>query len=223
MSKLIRSGLMTLSVAVAAVAVHGVQAKETRCKVKAGKEQFAGLSPDVRFPTRLTVSVEDEEHTLAALGSGIRKKMMFKLYEGAAYAAVDEPLGANPFSGLIEGEFAKRIEMRFLREVDAQTVREAYEVGLRKVLGGKEWPRDMRKEIETVLSYFPRGGFSEGETVSLTWVPGAGLYLVIAEKEHPPINSPRLATAFWAIWFGPEPVSTDLKRDMLRLYHAEVR
>lgn len=216
-----RSLLFVLAAAVAVGGVHAVQAKDqTHLKVKRGKELFPGLTPEVRFAKALVVSANGTEHRLVALGSGVRKKLMFKLYEGAAYTEEGADLGSNPFSGLIEGVFAKRIEMRFLREVDAQTVREAYEIGLRKVLGGKEWPADLRKDVESVLSYFPTGGFAEGESVELTWIPGTGLFLEIAGKEHPPITNPRMATAFWAIWFGPNPVSTDLKRDLIRLHAA---
>jgi hypothetical protein len=184
-----------------------------------GPETFKGKGTDARFAKEAHVKTSHSQADLVALGSGVRKKFVFKVYEGVAYAEKGVSLGSDPYDALVHGNFAKRIHMYFERDVDGGKIRGAYREGLDKVLGKR---RDMNldQDIEVFLGFFEDTGVKDGQTIDLVWIPGEGLFTMVNDESFPPVNSPQLATALWAIWFGKNPVSGDLKKDMLRFVNA---
>ena len=190
--------------------------------VDAGGQTFKGKGCDEQFPTEITLKAAGQEFPLVAVGSGVRKKMVFKVYEGIAYADQAADLGDDPYTALIEGNFPKRIVMFFLRNVDGGKMRGAYEDGFKKTMPEADRTESFNAAMDTFLAYFPENSEArDGNTIELTWIPDMGLYTVMNGVPSPPINNPELATALWAIWFGDEPVSGDLKKDMVRFATGE--
>lgn len=188
-----------------------------RISFSEGDERFAGKGTELSFPRDLSFEgPRDRPVVLRALGSGVRKKMMFTLYEGVAYAQVGSVLGSVPARGYIEGDFTKHISMTFVRDVDSRVMREAYDQGISRALDERTWSPELQVDLDRFLGQIPDRSMREGETVEVTWVPGWGLYLKYADQTFPPIDNTELARLFWTVWFGDEPVSADLKRDMLR-------
>ncbi len=185
-----------------------------------GDETFAGKGTDHRFPRELAISARGETRVLKALGSGMRKKLIIKVYEGVAYAEAPDTLGADPYTTLIDGNFPKRIEMYFVHDVDGGKIRGAFEDGFKKTLPA-EPSRELKAAVDTFLSYFPDRGVKDGQTIALTWMPGYGLYTRVAGAPSPPIDNEELARALWAVWFGSDPVNDGLKRDMVRFATGE--
>lgn len=186
-----------------------------------GGATFKGQGTEARFPTEIRIKGSHSEADLAALGSGVRKKFVFKVYEGVAYAEKGVALGPEPYDTLIRGDFAKRIHMSFERDVDGGKIRGAYREGLDKVLGKQERPVTLVQDIEVFLGFFEDAGVKDGQTIDLVWLPGDGLYTMVNGESFPPVQNPALASGLWAIWFGNDPVSGDLKRDMLRFVNGE--
>lgn len=190
-------------------------------EITPGEETFKGKGTDARFPKEVHVKSSHSQADLVALGSGVRKKFVFKVYEGVAYAEKGISLGPDPYDALIHGDFAKRIHMYFERDVDGGKIRGAYREGLDKVLGKQERPVNLVQDIEVFLGFFEDAGVKDGQTIDLVWLPGDGLYTMVNDESFPPLNSPVLASALWAIWFGKDPVSGDLKKDMLRFVNGD--
>lgn len=186
-----------------------------------GEETFKGKGTDAMFPMEVHVKSSHSEADLVALGSGVRKKFVFKVYEGVAYAEKGIDLGPDPYKTLIQGDFAKRIHMYFERDVDGGKIRGAYREGLDKVLGKQERPVNLVQDIEVFLGFFEDAGVKDGQTIDLVWLPGDGLYTLVNGESFPPIKNSILASALWAIWFGGNPVSGDLKKDMIRFVNEE--
>jgi len=219
--KLIPPGL--LAGLLSALIVSSVPAQEApqSLVLTAGPESFQGVGTDARFATQVVVSGPGKDLVLRALGSGIRKKMIFKVYEGVAYAQDGAALEPDPAAALINGDFAKRILMYFERDVDGGKIRGAFEEGFAKVQGKETWPTELTADRDLFISFFADEGVKDGQIIDLIWVPGWGLYTTVAGEQKPVINDPALTSALWAIWFGSDPVSGDLKRDMLRLLQPE--
>jgi len=207
------AGILALGVPAASPA----ESAPANLVLTAGPQSFSGQGTDARFPTQLVVSGPGKDVVLVATGSGIRKKMIFKVYEGVAYVEQGAELTPDPAAAFITGDFAKRILMYFERDVDGGKIREAFVEGFEKVQGGQAWPDELLAERDRFISYFEEAGVKDGQYIELTWIPGWGLYTVVAGTVKPVIDNPELASALWAIWFGDQPVSDDLKRDMLRL------
>jgi hypothetical protein len=183
-------------------------------EIRDGRETFPAVTPGVEFPRSVVVVDGDRRLELTAVGSGVRKQLLFKVYEIAVYAETGVDLGPNPDRTMIEGRFARHLKLRFLRSTTGEKVCEAYENGFARVLDTVS-PR-LAEDKARLLGFF-ENGVEEGNVIELTWIRGDGLYVHIEGSGMPRIDNDELARAMFAIWFGDEPVSGDLKRDMLRL------
>ncbi len=187
----------------------------------AGTETFKAKGMDKKFPEQVAIAAAGESVTLKALGSGLRKKLMFKVYEGVLYADAGANLGTDPFDALVNGDFAKRVEMHFMRDVDGGKIRETYEEGFAKTLPPESMTPELEKDKAAFLGYFTDAGVKDGQTIAITWMPGMGLYVMMPGRPCPPIADPAFARALFGIWFGPSPASEDLKQGMVRFVKAE--
>jgi hypothetical protein len=181
-----------------------------------GEESFKGKGTDEGFPKEVEIKDSGAEAVLTALGSGVRKKLVFKGYEAVAYAEKGVDLGADPYTAFIEGNFAKRVQMYFLRNLGGNRLRGHFQSGLTQVLGEEEWDPTLARDFETFLGFFEDEGVKKRESVELIWLPDRGLCTIVGGESYPPIPNPDLASALWAVWLGDKPVSGDLKKDMLR-------
>jgi len=217
MLKLACATLTALLVSSAAMAQEGARPAPQLLNVTAvGDATFAGTGTDHIFPTTIEIKARGESYRLTALGSGMRKKLIIKVYEGVAYADPDADLGTDVYGKLIEGDFPKRIEMYFVHDVDGGKIRGAFEDGFKKTIPEDKMTPVVKADVKKFLDAFPEDGVKDGQTIDLTWMPGMGLYTRIAGRPVPPIDDQLLVQALWAIWFGPDPVNDGLKRDMVR-------
>ncbi len=184
--------------------------------VTSAGETFPGTGTDDSFPRRIRVAARGESWILDALGSGMRKKLIIKVYEGVAYADTSAGLGADPFAALIDGDFPKRILMHFVHDVDSGKIRGAFEEGFDKTAPEAGRTPELKADLAKFLDYFQGEGVKDGDDIDFIWMPGMGLYTVIARSPKPPIDDPALARALWGIWFGADPVNDGLKRDLVR-------
>jgi len=162
------------------------------------------------FPANLNLFGPNGSIELKALGTGLRKKVIIKVYAGCFYVDKTAELGADRARAAIEGDFAKRIEMRFLRDVDSKSIAGAYEEGIRKTLTGHD------AEVLGFCGLFT-AEVKSGESIVLSYMPGWGLIAEQAGKELGRVTDPELIRAIWATWFGADPVSKDLKAGLLGL------
>lgn len=221
--KLARMALLALilSAAVAAFVLAQGAAPQILEVSPAGTETFKGKGTDDQFPSQVRIQAGGETVTLKALGSGLRKKMMFKVYEGVLYADVNAAIGEDPYEALISGDFAKRVEMHFLRGVDGGKIRETYEEGFAKTIPADAMTPELEEAKKTFLGFFTDEGVKDGQAIEITWMPGMGLYVVMPGRPGGPIADPAFAKALFAIWFGPNPPSDDLKTGMVRFVKGE--
>ncbi len=176
---------------------------------------FRGKAAKADFPRRIAVQSGDHAYTLVALGSGLRKKKaIFKVYEGIAYAEESASLNADPYDALLGGSFATRVVMYFLRDVGGNKIQNAWEDGFEKFLGDDI---DALFEIDrnSFVGYFTTD-MKKGETIVITWLPDHGLYAEVAGQSFPAIKNPQIAAAVLGNWFGEKPISKGMKRDMVR-------
>ena len=184
--------------------------------VRATGDTFKGTGTDTRFPSTVVIELPSAQPvTLRALGSGVRKKFVFKVYEGIVYADANAKLPPDPYDALINGDFAKRVVMYFLRNAGMGRIRDAWEDGFSRSLRDADITPELRADKAAFLDYFD-ADISKGETIEITWLPGIGLFTVVAGKRMPVIKNAPLASRLLAIWLGSDPVSGNLKKDVVR-------
>ncbi len=168
------------------------------------------------IPARIEVGVGERSESMTATGSGLRTKLTFKVYEAVLYLGDSvSDLPANPYPALVKGNYPRRVEMHFLRDVDRGKIVGAWESAFDDALGD-DVSADLLANRDRFIDFFRERDFVTGDAVALTWYPGSGLHTVIGGKDQPVIDDQRIATAVFAVWLGEKPISRDLKRDLWR-------
>ncbi len=166
--------------------------------------------------TSLAATVEGvtfaDEHrtgglTLQLKGVGLaRFYYTIKLYVGALYleqqVPVDQALSDVP----------KRLELEYFREIQGPDFgKAADEVLLQNV------PEDqiaaIRSQINQLHALYEN--VRPGDRYALTYVPGVGTELALNGTRKGIIRGADFAKAYFAIWLGPEPISTTLKSQIM--------
>jgi hypothetical protein len=160
------------------------------------------------------------EGGMSLLGVGLRARSIamvkVKVYAMGLYVA-DSALGTELkgkagtgelYRGVVEGDFKKKVVLKFLRDLSSDQIRDAFRDAL-KGAGPKG---------EVWVNYFT--SVVTGQEVVIAWTPGVGLETKAAGLSKPPLNDKTLASAVFSIWLGEKPISDDLKKDLVR--HAGV-
>jgi hypothetical protein len=152
-----------------------------------------------------TVSLH--EKTLTLNGTGIRKKLFFKVYVGSLYTerkvTTPEQLLADP------GE--KLIRMNFVyKKVEKEKIVEAFAQGLANNSPGVAGSA----EAKAFLSSF-KDDFVAGDTVDISVSPDGTVAASHNGKAIGSFRSPAFAQGVLLIWFGEKPADGDLKKGML--------
>lgn len=169
------------------------------------------LAQDLAEPKTGTKFVVKDGDT-SLLGVGLRTKTIarVKVYAIGLYVA-DSAL-AGPLKGkagsadlyreLVNGDFEKKVVLKFVRSVSADQIRDAFRDSL-KGAGNKTEP--WIANFNEVRS---------GQEIVIGWVPGVGLETKVAGEDKPVINDKAFASAVFAIWLGDKPIQEDIKRDL---------
>lgn len=201
-------------------------------------------STDVKFPITLNVVDKKTTHQLSGMGVRIKKKffMKFKVYavgfyideaaalpalrESAADLSVKKLEASKDFrKALLSDKFGKTVRLVMVRDVDADTMAEAFEESL--------WPRMKERTKETkdrtaakaALDQF-RGFFQkeaeEDQVMDFTWAPGGLLYAVIDGKKFPAVKNEALCWALFDVYLGDDPISDDTKTNIFGALHKKL-
>jgi hypothetical protein len=161
--------------------------------------------------TNTKFAVKDGDTSL--LGVGLRTKTMLKVkvYAIGLYVADSELSG--PLKGkagtpelyreLVNGDFKKKVVMKFVRDVSTNQIRDAF----------RETLKNAGPRTEEWLTYFT--DIRSGQEIVIAWVPGTGLETRVAGTDKPPINDKAFASSVFGIWLGNKPVQDDIKRDLV--------
>ena len=154
-----------------------------------------------------TVSVHGK--TLTLNGSGIRKKLFFKVYVGSLYTERKVTTPAQLLSDLGE----KLVRMNFVySKVEKEKIIEAFAEGLENNSPGVA----RSAEAKAFLSWFT-SDFVAGDTVDISLSPDGTVTATHNGKALGTVRSQALAQGVLLIWFGEKPADGDLKKGMLGL------
>ena len=185
-----------------------------------GAKEIVQEDTKIAFPDVITIEHGDKEYALRATGVGLREAtfMKFNVYAMASYMEEGIELGDDPAGAIIETECAKRIEMRFVRNVGPDKITGAYRDGIKKNF--KDETGDFAEDLVVFLSNFDIE-IEEGGSIVLTYLPGVGVGTSISGTDQGFIENAALGRALWTIWFGEKPVSKGMRKDLLSLVTPE--
>ena len=153
-----------------------------------------------------TLSAGDK--TLKLNGLGLRKKAMFKVYVGGLY--LESP--SKDAGAVLTADQRKAIRMHFLRDLTKAQLVEAFQEGFE---ANAKDTAGQKAAFDKMLALVP--DVKDGNTLTLTYVPGKGTTLRVGDKELGAFEGKGFADAVFSIWLGPKPPSDDLKKGMLGL------
>lgn len=166
---------------------------------------LAATCRDVAFPD----SVKAGDAELVLNGLGLRKATFLKV---RVYVAGLYLLRKSSDAGQILGADRRwRLVLRFVRDVDASDIRDAFREGFEKSAGDKL--DGLRKRIDALNALMV--DFKTGQYLSFTGDPAKGVAVDVNGAGGGTIEGADFATALLAIWLGPKPPNDDLKSGLL--------
>lgn len=141
-------------------------------------------------------------------GAGTRTMFGFPTYVAGLY--VEEP-GSNA-EQLVTSKQVKRLELHMLRDMSKQQIGDAIEKGVRSNTPPDEMPK-LEGRLGRLTNALP--DLSKGQVMTVTHEPGKGLTVDGPTLEPVTLKGQDFAEAAFKVWLGPEPVQSNLKRDLL--------
>jgi hypothetical protein len=145
-------------------------------------------------------------------GAGLRKLLFLDLYAMGLYLPERLPKAEQ----ILTLAGPKRIAIRMLRDVSAESFTEALINGLRKNHSDAEMLRFGPRIAQLTAIMAEIKEAKEGMAIDLDWVPSGGLRLrVDGQATGRPILGEDFYRALLRIWLGLNPVQDDLKAALL--------
>jgi hypothetical protein len=159
------------------------------------------------------VKFEDElrlaDTRLALTGAGLRQRFIFDVYAMGLYVR-------DMKADLVMQPGAKRIVIRMLRNVDADTFTEALVDGMRPNHDAATMQALAPRIAELSATMAQLKEAKKGMTITLDWLPGTGTQMGVDGRfTGAPIAGEDFYQALLRIWLGPQPVQDDLKKALL--------
>ncbi len=161
----------------------------------------------VTFPETLGV----EGKALKLNGMGMREATIFhvKVYAGGLY--LETP--SSNAEEILGSPQIKRVQMQFVRDVDAKDIRKVWQENIDKNCGSK--CASLKPRTTQLLSYFDKD-IKKGDTMTFTFLLGKTQIHVGPELKGT-IENPDFGSVALMSWIGPNPPNSSLKEGMLGL------
>lgn len=160
----------------------------------------------VQVEERIRVGAQE----LQLNGAGIRSKLFIKVYVGALYA------GARMTTpeAVYEATGPRRISLHLLRDLDAQTLHEALDEGLRNNLSAAELEalKGPAGQLGALMKSI--GTLRQGAVVTIDFGTD-GLTVSLDGAPRGQVAGGAFAKALLRVWLGDKPADADLKQALL--------
>jgi hypothetical protein len=170
-----------------------------------GAPAFGAQCLEVKVPDSVKAGGVD----LVLNGLGIRKATFLnvKVYVAGLYL----PQKSGDAGKIIGASQPWQLVLRFVRDVDASDIRDAWEEGFEKNAGDKL--ATLQPRIKTLNARMV--DFKEGQYLSFTDDPAKGVAVDVNGASGAAIEGADFAAALLSIWLGREPPNEDLKSGLL--------
>lgn len=143
-------------------------------------------------------------------GAGIRSKVFIKVYIGALYV----PQKASSAAALVDGNGPRRMSLRLLRDVDADSLYNALRDGLKDNSSEAEQAAFKPQQDQFAAIMRKVGNAKNGDTVTLDF-SGEGVAVSFNGESKGAVAGAPFAKALLKVWLGDNPVDGSLKKALL--------
>ena len=185
---------------------HNMRAAVLIAALAAAPALHAAEVAGVQVEERIRIGAQE----LQLNGAGIRSKLFIKVYVGALYtgARMTTP------EAVYEATGPRRISLHLLRDLDAQTLHEALDEGLRKNLSAAELEALKAPAGQLAALMKSIGKVREGAVVAIDF-SADGLTLSLDGAPRGQVAGGAFAKALLRVWLGDKPADADLKQALL--------
>ena len=143
-------------------------------------------------------------------GAGVRSKLFIKVYVGALYVGQKSTAPA----AIYDSTAPRRMALRMLRDVDAESLHSALDDGLKanhtpEELAGIKAASDQLASIMKGI-----GKAREGDTIAIDFL-AEGVAVSLNGESRGKVATPALAKALLKVWLGEKPADAALKKSLL--------
>jgi Chalcone isomerase-like len=157
-----------------------------------------------------TVAVGGEN--LALNGVGLRKRAFFKVYVAGLYAGKKSTSAA----AIINDKGARRVSLRMLRDVEAQSFIDSFNEGLKNNTPEAQLAA-MKPQVDSLVATLKAiGEAKKGDVINFDFAPDGGTRITLnGQPKGNPIPGADFFAAVLRIWLGDKPADETLKKGML--------
>ncbi|MCB4358632.1 chalcone isomerase family protein [Quatrionicoccus australiensis] len=160
----------------------------------------------VRVEEKLRVGSNE----LVLNGAGLRTRFFIKVYVGALYVGEK----ASSPAAIIDSNAPRRVSLRLLRDLEAESLHSALDEGLRNNLSAAELS-DLKGPAEQLAGIMKGiGKVKEGDTVAIDFSE-AGVSVSQNGEARGKVAGAAFARALLKVWLGDKPADAALKKAML--------
>lgn len=164
--------------------------------------EVAGVKVDDRL------QVGDRE--LVLNGAGLRSRFFIKVYVGALYAGQK----ATTPEAVYDSPAPRRMVMRLLRDMDAESLANALDEGLRNNLAPAELA-EVKPQAEQLAALMKGiGAVKEGDSIAIDFT-SAGVDVGLNGKSRGKVAGAAFGRALLRVWLGEQPADAALKKSLL--------
>lgn len=143
-------------------------------------------------------------------GAGLRTKFFIQVYVGALYVAQK----TNSPAAILDNPAPRRMVLRMLREMDADSLYGALDEGLRNNLNPAELA-ELQPQIDQLGTLMKGiGTIREGDVIAIDF-GAAGIELGLNGKLRGKVEGAAFGKALLKVWLGDRPADASLKKALL--------
>lgn len=159
---------------------------------------------------KLDDKVQVAGRELVLNGAGLRTKFVFKVYVGALYVA-DK---ATTPAAIYDSPAPRRMLMRMMRDMDAESLYKALDEGLRNNLAEAELA-GLKAQIDQLGALMKGiGAVKEGDSITIDF-DSQGIGVGVNGRAQGRVEGASFGRALLCVWLGDQPADADLKRNLL--------
>ena len=159
---------------------------------------------------RVADSIKVGNSELVLNGAGLRSKLFIKVYVGALYVGQK---AATP-AAIYDSATPRRMVLRLLRDLDADSLHSALDEGLRNNHSPAELS-DMQAQADQLAGIMKAiGKVREGDTISIDF-SGEGIAVSQNGEVRGKVAGAGFAKALLKVWLGDKPADASLKKALL--------
>ena len=145
-------------------------------------------------------------------GVGLRRRAIFKVYVAGLYV----PQKSTNAATLINDKGARRVSLRMLRDVDADSFIDSFNDGLKNNLSEAQLT-SLKPQTDALAATLKSiGEAKKGDAINFDYTPDGGTRITVnGQPRGNPIAGAEFFAAVLRIWLGEKPADEALKKGML--------